>query len=191
MNWKSRLSPNRWAFLISGQGSTLSAGLSLLGEIDVRIVVSSKPGAAGLSRARRAAVATSILPAKINPKDWKDFTDSLLQRKVNSIFLLGFMKIVPAEFVQQWRGRILNVHPSLLPSYRGLHAMEKSHAERASMGVSIHEVTEGLDEGPLVLQKEVFAKGRSPQEFDQVRLHMAAAEQNLIRQALLNFRRSA
>ena len=104
-----------------------------------------------------------------------------------AIFLLGFMKVVPGDFLKPWAGRVFNVHPSLLPQFPGLHAMEKSFTEEAPMGITIHRVTEGLDEGPPVYQRKVFSHSDKPESFMQARIRLAFAEQQLIRRTLRSY----
>lgn len=145
----------RWGILISGRGSNLQALLDLGDEIDVRVVVSSSNEAHGLLRARRAGVATAITPLIHGSKriDWSALTTSLRARGVTHLVLAGFMKIVPPEFVAAWRGRIVNLHPSLLPAYPGLKSIERAYAEKNDIGISVHEVNEEVDAGRLILRR--------------------------------------
>jgi len=140
---------DRTAVFISGRGSNLQALLDCQDSVRVSLVVSSRPNNWGVARARRANVPVLVLPNKI---DWHLLQQQLTARKINRIFLLGFMKIVPGEFLNNWNRRIWNLHPSLLPHFPGLHAIEKSFDSDCSMGVTIHQVTEGMDEGPRVMQ---------------------------------------
>lgn len=75
-------------------------------------------------------------------------------QKIDKIFLLGFMRLLPASFLQKWQGRIFNLHPSLLPLYPGKNAIEKSYEAGDAMGVSIHHVITEMDAGRVVLQKK-------------------------------------
>lgn len=145
----------RWGILISGRGSNLQALLDLGDEIDVRLVVSSSREAHGLLRARRNGVATSLTPLVTGTKkiDWAELTRLLRSRGVTHLVLAGFMKIVPPEFVAAWRGRILNLHPSILPAYPGLKSIERAHAEKSDIGLSVHEVNEEVDAGRLILRR--------------------------------------
>lgn len=145
----------RWAVLISGRGSNLAAVLDLGDEVDVRLVVSSSPTAYGLLRARRAGVPTAWTPQVTGSKkiDWPALDSLIRSRGVTHIFLAGFMKIVPASFIQKWDGRIINLHPSLLPSYPGLNSIERAHQEGAAMGVTVHEVTPEVDAGAMICQR--------------------------------------
>lgn len=179
-------SPRRrtWAVFISGRGSNLQALLDLRADVEIRLVVSSSAKAPGLLRARRQGVPTLVLPKKI---DWTALDVELRERGITHLFLAGFMKIVPAEFVDRWTNRILNVHPSLLPAYPGLHALEISHAEGAEMGVTVHVVTAGMDEGPRLLQRRCLRKGHS-QSLETARIEIARTEQKLVREAVARWR---
>lgn len=171
-----------WALLLSGRGSTAQSALELLGEQNIGLVISSKSSAYGLKRARRAGVPTLILDKKI---DWDLLDQNLRSRGIRRLFLLGFMKIIPEKFVNNWRGRIFNVHPSLLPDFKGAHGMEESFQSSKDMGVTVHEVTPGLDEGPQKLQCRVLTNSRKKSlSWEQVQLRMAIHEQRLIRRTI-------
>ncbi len=143
---------SRWAIFISGAGSNLHAAIEMILEIDLILVVSSQSDAYGLQRARRNGIETLILEKKI---DWENLNSQLKMRKIDCLLLLGFMKIIPKDFCESWQGKIWNLHPSLLPSYKGSRALERSFNEGAPMGVSLHEVTEELDGGKVILWQEV------------------------------------
>ena len=147
----------RWAVLISGRGSNLSSLLDYADEISISIVVSSRANVDGLSKARRAGVATSVLDRRI---DWSALTEMLRARGVTHICLAGFMRIVSPEFVAGWRGRIVNLHPSLLPKYPGLESIEAAFNAGDDIGVTVHEVDEGVDTGRIILQRRCLKKPR-------------------------------
>ncbi|QJD57514.1 phosphoribosylglycinamide formyltransferase [Pseudomonas sp. gcc21] len=151
----------RIVVLISGSGSNLQALIDKLdrqhGEIVA--VLSNRPDAYGLERARRAGIDTLIL----NHKDYPDresfdraMISSLDALRPDLLILAGFMRILTPEFVNHYHGRLLNIHPSLLPKYKGLHthkrALEGGDSEH---GATVHFVTEELDGGPLVVQARV------------------------------------
>lgn len=167
----------RWAVFLSGRGSTAQAMFDLGYPQEIRLVVSSKENAYGLKRAARLGIPTLVLPKQIN---WKVLNVELQRRGIDRIFLLGFMKLIPADFLQTWNGRIWNVHPSLLPAYPGLRSLEKSFTDRAPVGVTIHDVTVGMDEGTRRLQKPV---GPMRQEWNlaDAEVRVAITEQRLIR----------
>jgi folate-dependent phosphoribosylglycinamide formyltransferase PurN len=152
--------------------------MDCLVDADIRLVVSSKASAFGLVRARRFSVPSLVLGKDV---DWLGLAAGLKARGINSIFLLGFMKLLPAEFLQAWDLPVYNIHPSLLPKYPGLSAIENSHADSAAMGVTVHRVNEEVDAGERILQKKVFLENKAPSEFSTARIRMAFAEQNLIR----------
>lgn len=151
------------AILISGRGTNMRviAERAAAGNlpVDVRVVVSDQPSAEGLATAAAMNIATRVLP----PREFADrpsydraLMELLEQYRPKLIVLAGFMRILTPHFIGAFAGRILNVHPSLLPKYRGLHTHRRAiEAGEALHGVSVHFVTEELDGGPVVLQAEV------------------------------------
>jgi phosphoribosylglycinamide formyltransferase-1 len=147
--------------LISGRGSNLQAILdsAQAAGYQVRGVISNRAEAAGLERARAAGVATRVLDNRNFP-DRVGF-DRALMELVDSfapglVVLAGFMRILTEAFVVHYRGRLLNIHPSLLPAYRGLETHQRVlTAGEKEHGASVHFVTEELDGGPVVLQARV------------------------------------
>lgn len=165
------LNPIRWAVFISGNGSNLQALLDADPKISIATVVSSNAEARGVERARQAGV-----PVIVHTKtsSWSELSQKLTELQIQHIFLLGFMKIIPESFLLDWKDKVLNLHPSLLPHYKGLRAIERSYEDGAAMGVTIHWVTPELDSGPILLQREVFAPGQSqawPLEQVQTQIH--------------------
>jgi phosphoribosylglycinamide formyltransferase 1 len=144
------------AVLISGEGTNLQA---LLDDdaIDVAAVASSREGARGLERASRAGVETAVFAIDAHPdRDERDraLGDWLEQRGVRLVVLAGFMEILGAGFIRRFAGRIVNVHPSLLPAFPGVGAIEKALEHGVKLtGVTVHFVDEGVDSGPIVLQE--------------------------------------
>jgi phosphoribosylglycinamide formyltransferase 1 len=149
----------RIAVLISGAGTNLQALLDTVHGVDVEIagVASSRPDAGGLERARRAGVETAVFAIP----DHSDRTardrvlgDWLEERRVELVVLAGFMELLGPEFIQRFSGRIVNVHPSLLPAFPGMRAIEEAveHGVKVT-GVTVHFVDEGLDSGPIILQE--------------------------------------
>lgn len=181
------LRERRWAVMISGRGSNLQALLDCAGESPVRWVLSSREDAPGLRRARRAGVATSVLPKKI---DWTALDGDLCRRGITNLFLCGFMKLVPGDFVEKWAGRIVNVHPSLLPAYPGLKSFERAFEENAAGGATVHVVTPEMDAGPRLLQTTVVpAKARlNGATLENALYRLSFGEQRLVREALLKWR---
>ena len=172
----------RTAIMISGRGSNLQALLDLASSLRVSVVVSSKASALGLLRARRSGISTLVLDSKI---DFKKLDQDLKSRGVQKIFLAGFMKILPEFFVKAWEGKIVNVHPSLLPLYPGLSAFEKSFEEKNHMGVTLHMVTAELDAGPALRQFRFFKKSNDPAkalDLSQSQLLLSFTEQRIVRE---------
>ncbi|WP_404418871.1 phosphoribosylglycinamide formyltransferase [Marinospirillum sp.] len=154
----------RVVVLISGNGSNLQALIDtcktqegLGGEIAA--VISDQADAYGLERAKQADIATEVLPAAGFAS--REEYDQALIRLIDDyqpdlLVLAGFMRILSPAFVLRFHGRLLNIHPSLLPKYRGLHTHRRAlEAGDNEHGVSIHFVTEELDGGPLVIQAKV------------------------------------
>ena len=149
--------------LISGNGSNLQAIIDAVdrGELPVEIrgVISSRPEAFGLERARRAGIPAEAIDHTHYSS--RDSFDAALQAAIDShhpalVVLAGFMRILPPAFVKHYHGRMLNIHPSLLPEFRGLDTHRRALAAGVTEhGVSIHFVTDELDGGPVVLQKKL------------------------------------
>ena len=150
----------RVVVLISGSGSNLQALIDGVtkGELPIEIaaVISNRPEVLGLTRAAQAGIPTQVL-------DHKGFTsreafDQELARTIDTynpglIVLAGFMRILTAEFTQHYLGRMLNIHPSLLPKFQGLHTHQRAiDASESTHGVTVHFVTAELDGGPAIVQ---------------------------------------
>ncbi|NIG62201.1 MAG: phosphoribosylglycinamide formyltransferase [Serratia symbiotica] len=171
--------------LVSGQGSNLQALIDAcqLGQISAKIVAvfSNKAQAYGLERAKAAGIAALALDANAY-QDRAAFDASLAddidQYQPDLVVLAGYMRILSPPFVQRYAGRMLNIHPSLLPKYPGLHthrqAIDNGDSEH---GTSVHFVTEQLDGGPVILQDKVpIVPG---DEEDDVIARVQAKEHNL------------
>jgi len=149
--------------LISGRGSNLQALLDACADpafpAEIALVISNVAAAEGLDRAAKAGVATLAI-------DHKDFPDresfdakmdeALRAAGIELVCLAGFMRLLSTGFVEGWRGRMINIHPSLLPAFKGLH----THAQALAAGVAehgctVHWVTPALDDGPAILQGRV------------------------------------
>ena len=151
------------AVLVSGEGSNLQAILDKLhgrGKVEVVAVASNKPGARGLERARAAGVETAVFEAA----DYADraardaaMGDWIEARGAQLVVLAGFMELLRAPFIRRFGGRVINVHPSLLPAFPGLRPIEEALEYGVKqMGVTVHFVDEGVDSGAIILQ-EAFA----------------------------------
>jgi phosphoribosylglycinamide formyltransferase-1 len=170
----------RWALFISGRGSTAQAVMDLMPELSIRLVVSSQEKVWGLVRAKRSALPVYVFS---KPWDWQKLDQELRKRRITHIFLLGFMKLIPAEFLTSWQNRIWNLHPSLLPLFPGLQAIEKSYATEGDMGVTVHDVIAEMDAGQIRMQKIVMTQEQKKQApLSLAQLRIAFGEQQLVRQ---------
>lgn len=128
-------------------------------DVDIVLVASDKPTAPILERAAKYGVRTQFLdPTGLKREAYDDqVTEALREAGVELVLLIGYMRIVSAKFVETWRGKLLNVHPSLLPAFGGLMNQRVHEAVLAAgvseTGCTIHQVTEEVDGGPIVLQK--------------------------------------
>lgn len=154
---------HRIAVLISGGGTNLQATLDAVADgslpAEVTLVVSNRADAGGLGRARAAGVPAAVVDHRDYP-DRESFDQALIETidptEPDTVALAGFMRILTPAFVAHYRGRLLNIHPSLLPRHRGLNtharALEEGDEEH---GCSVHFVTEELDGGPLIARAPV------------------------------------
>lgn len=153
----------RIAILISGGGSNMVALVnSMIGDHPARavLVASNDPGASGLVKAAGRGIATAAVDHRLYGRDRAAFEADLLQHieaaSPDILCLAGFMRVLTPAFVQKFEGRMLNIHPSLLPKYPGLHTHQRAlDAGDAEAGCSVHEVTAVLDDGPLLGQARV------------------------------------
>ena len=148
----------RVAVLVSGEGSNLQAILDTVhgsDGVEVVCVASNRPEARGLERARTAGIETETFPGA-GDRDARDaeLAGWLEARSVDLVVLAGFMEILSASFIRRFEGRIVNVHPSLLPAFPGIRAIEQAIDYGVQvMGVTVHFVDEGVDSGPVLLQE--------------------------------------
>lgn len=153
----------RVAILISGRGSNMAALIEAAKAPDYPAeivgVLSNKAAAPGLDIAAANGIATaSLAQSKFPSRDmFEDTITQILEGwEVDYVCLAGFMRILGEDFVNHWLGRMINIHPSLLPAYRGLHTHERALADGVTEhGCSVHFVTPGLDEGPVILQARI------------------------------------
>ncbi len=146
--------------MISGRGSNMAALIEAARAEDypaeIALVISDKRDAAGLDKARAAGVEAIALEPKSYPD--KDAFEAAIDgelraRGVKIVCLAGYMRILGRAFVERWRGRMINIHPSLLPAYKGLHTHARALADGVSEhGCSVHLVTAKLDDGPILIQ---------------------------------------
>ena len=164
--------PLRLAILISGRGSNMTAIARACAEarINARVslVISERPGAAGLDSARALKIETRTIawPGAADRLQFeRGLDEALAAARPDLIVLAGFMRILSQQFVESRAGSILNIHPSLLPSYRGLHTHRRVlEAGDAVHGASVHFVTAELDGGPVILQSRVPVMPRDTED---------------------------
>jgi len=149
------MSKKNLAVFISGQGTNLNVFLENKEKFGKILVISSSPKAYGLVRAENHSVESQVLDKEIN---WQALNQSLKANKIDLIFLAGFMKILPEEFINDWQGNLYNIHPSLLPKYKGLNAIKKAYGAADDIGVTIHHVTPEVDAGEIVVQEIAIKK---------------------------------
>lgn len=180
--------PKRVAILISGRGSNMRALVEKAVGYDVVLVASNKAGAEGLAWAESRGIPVWSRPGKgIEKVEYDRLLSAVLEEhQVGTVALAGYMRILSPWFVEQWRGRILNIHPSLLPKYPGLdtHARALDAGDSVS-GCSVHVVTEELDAGEVLGRAEVAVHpGDTPQSLEQ---RVLAAEHELYPKILREF----
>ncbi len=153
----------RLAILISGRGSNMQAFIDACANGDlnaqISIVVSNNPNAAGLRRAAEAGITTCCIDHRSYPSR-EAFDQALVEQlnnaRVDLVILAGFMRILTPVFIAPFAGRLLNIHPSLLPNYPGLHTHQRAlDAGDSEAGVTVHFVTPELDGGPPIVQARV------------------------------------
>jgi phosphoribosylglycinamide formyltransferase-1 len=173
------MSKSRIVVLISGSGSNLQAIIDHIdtGEIDATIssVISNKVDAYGLQRAKEARIQTAIVD-HTQYKSRELFDQSLAkiidQSSPDIIVLAGFMRILTAGFVMRYAGKLINIHPSLLPLYRGLHTHKRALKDKATKhGASVHFVTPELDAGAIIVQGVVSVKDNDTEDTLAARVH--------------------
>ena len=163
MKESDQVSNRRLGVLVSGRGSNLQAIIDAIADrrldATIAVVVSNIEDAGGLARARRAGIETLTLSHRGWPsRDDYDraLVDELRTRDVRLVCLAGFMRKVGAPLIEAFPNAVLNIHPSLLPSFAGLHAQQQAldHGVKTS-GVTVHFVTPDLDDGPIIVQRAV------------------------------------
>ena len=150
----------RVGVLVSGEGSNLQALIDTVHAregIEIVAVGSNNPEARGLARAADAGIETGVFPAgSYGSREERDAAlgDWLADRRVDLVVLAGFMELLGPAFVKRFAGRIINVHPSLLPAFPGVNPIDEALAHGVRlMGVTVHFVDEGVDSGPIIAQE--------------------------------------
>jgi phosphoribosylglycinamide formyltransferase 1 len=154
----------RVAVLISGRGSNMMALIEAAKAKDypaeIVLVLSNLPDAAGLARAQQAGIATIVIDHRPFGQDREAFEralyDELRRHRVDLVCLAGFMRLLTPWFIGRWRGRLLNIHPALLPQFKGLHTHRRAlEAGVDQHGATVHFVVEETDSGPVIAQQSV------------------------------------
>lgn len=147
--------------LISGRGSNMQALLNAAdAPYEIKLVIANNPDAGGIESARAAGIEAFAIDHRPYKKDREAFErvldQALRARGIELVALAGFMRVLTPFFVRAWEGRLVNIHPSLLPLYPGLHTHQRAiEAGDAEAGCTVHLVTEGVDEGPILGQARV------------------------------------
>src|ERR1044072_8153850 len=168
------MSRKRVAILISGRGANIAGRIEAAKAADypaeIALVLSNVPDAAGLSRAHDAGIATRAIDHKPFGKGREAFDralDAALEaHRIDIVCLAGFLRVLSPWFVQRWDGRLINIHPSLLPAFKGLHTHARAIAAGAKEhGATVHFVVSELDSGPIIEQASVpVLAGDTPEQ---------------------------
>jgi len=154
----------RVAILISGRGSNMAALIAAARDkaypAEIIFVLSNRPDAGGLDTAHAAGIATTVIDHKTYGKDRAAFDDAmqaLLDRhEIELVCLAGFMRLLSTPFVERWQGRMLNIHPALLPAFKGLDTHKRAIEAGATVhGATVHFVVPEMDAGPIIMQGAV------------------------------------
>ncbi|WP_026789571.1 phosphoribosylglycinamide formyltransferase [Pleomorphomonas oryzae] len=176
--------------LISGRGSNMAALVEAAQKpefpAEVRCVVANRPDAKGLDFARQHGIPAILVDHKAYASKAEfeaAVTDALVAHDVDFVCLAGFMRIVSPGFIERWHNRLINIHPSLLPSYKGLHTHERALADGVKLtGCTVHFVRAEMDVGPIVAQAAVpVIAGDTP---DSLAARILTAEHRLYPLAL-------
>lgn len=174
----------RWGALVGGTGTNLRALLEAGSPIS--LVVSHKPGVGALNIAASAGIPGVVLdPREYRGRDQYDaaLLELLQESRIEALVLAGFLRILTAPVVRAYEGRAVNVHPSLLPAFQGLHAVRQAltYGVKAT-GVTVHFVDEGLDSGPIIFQEAVEVLPDDTEDTLSERIH--AIEHRLLPKAV-------
>lgn len=153
----------RTAILISGGGSNMRALIEAARDpaypAEIALVISNRPDAGGLAFAKAAGISASVIDHKIyaGREEFERSMQALLEiHRIELVCMAGFLRMVTPWFIGQWAGRLLNIHPALLPAFRGLHTHERALAEGVKIhGCTVHFVVPAIDEGPIIAQAAV------------------------------------
>jgi phosphoribosylglycinamide formyltransferase-1 len=170
-----------FAVLASGRGSNLKAIIDAVksGQIkaQLKLVISDKKDAYALEHARQAGITAMFIDPKDSP-DRESFDKVVIGRlhefKIDFVVLAGYMRLVSDHFIGQYPDKILNIHPSLLPEFKGMHAIKKAFDARvAATGITVHIVVSELDSGPVIIQEAVPVDPKDTLESLEAKIHQA------------------
>jgi phosphoribosylglycinamide formyltransferase 1 len=179
----------RVVILISGAGSNMQAIVGALAEINcpVKAIFSNRPDSPGIEWANRKRITTKVIDHKAY--ETRDLFDDALLEAVNAmqpdwVFLAGFMRVLRSDFVEAFEGKLVNIHPSLLPAFGGLNTHQRAIDAGVSLhGATVHWVTNDLDAGPPILQGAVQVSAGQTKE--QLRERVQMIEHQIFPQAVL------
>jgi phosphoribosylglycinamide formyltransferase 1 len=185
------MAKKRVAVLISGRGSNMASLIAAATDdsypAEIALVVSNRPDAAGLDHAKSRGITTAVVDHTRYGKDRAAFEhalqDVLAAHRIELVCLAGFMRLLTPWFVGQWQGRMLNIHPALLPAFKGLHTHERAlEAGVTTHGATVHFVSAEMDSGEIIAQAEVpVLAGDTP---DTLAARVLEAEHRIYPQAL-------
>lgn len=182
-----------FAVFASGQGTNFAALATAAqrGELGGRIVVllCDRPGASALDKAKRLGIESLVLPVgrfRSRIEDERPWLDALRAREIEIVLLAGFLRRLHRPLLSAYERRMLNIHPSLLPAFPGLHAIRQAFDSGGKVtGCTVHLVTDELDAGPIVAQQAVEIRDEDTEASLEARIH--AAEHRLYPQAVRRF----
>jgi phosphoribosylglycinamide formyltransferase-1 len=160
----SAMARKRVAVLISGRGSNMASLIAAAKDdgypAEIALVVSNRPDAPGLAHAKSQGIATAVVDHTQYGKDREAFEralqDVLAAHRIDLVCLAGFMRLLTPWFVGHWQGRMLNIHPALLPAFKGLHTHERAlEAGVKTHGATVHFVSAEMDSGEIIAQAQV------------------------------------
>lgn len=160
----SAMAKKRVAVLISGRGSNMASLIAAAKDdsypAEIALVLTNRPDAAGLAHAKSQGIATAVVDHRQYGKNREAFEralqDVLTAHRIDLVCLAGFMRLLTPWFVGQWQGRMLNIHPALLPAFKGLNTHERAlEAGVKTHGATVHFVSPEMDSGEIILQAEV------------------------------------
>ncbi len=173
-------SPFKLAVLISGEGSNLQAIIDAIDDgklnASIEVVISNKASANGLNRAKQAGI-TAVVVAPVKGQTREEYDQCLLETLApfapDLIVLAGFMRILSADFVHAFTDKIINIHPSLLPAYKGMDTHQRVlDAGEPYHGATVHFVTEKLDDGEIIIQSRIKIRPDDDAKSLQQRVHV-------------------